>query len=55
MNEIRVGNLSANRVLDELEEALLVSDFGPKMTINIVKIVDSLRDDIYAGKLKSGF
>lgn len=30
---------------------LLVADFGPRIT---VKIVDSLRDDIYAGKLKSG-
>ncbi|KAM1019258.1 hypothetical protein ACFX2C_040785 [Malus domestica] len=40
-----------NRVLDELEEALLVSDFGPKITI---KIVESLREDIVAGKLKSG-
>ncbi|EXC28019.1 Cell division protein FtsY-like protein [Morus notabilis] len=40
-----------DRVLDELEEALLVSDFGPKITI---KIVESLRDDILAGKLKSG-
>lgn len=40
-----------DRVLDELEEALLVSDFGPRITI---KIVDSLRDDILAGKLKSG-
>ncbi|KAM0007376.1 putative signal recognition particle, SRP54 subunit, GTPase domain, SRP/SRP receptor [Helianthus debilis subsp. tardiflorus] len=30
--------------------ALLVSDFGPKITI---KIAESLRDDIYAGKLKS--
>lgn len=29
----------------------MVSDFGPKITI---KIVESLRDDIYAGKLKSG-
>lgn len=28
-----------------------MSDFGPKITI---KIVESLRDDIYAGKLKSG-
>ncbi|KAM7508684.1 hypothetical protein LguiA_019137 [Lonicera macranthoides] len=45
-------NLSdTDRVLDELEEALLVSDFGPKITI---KIVENLRDDIYAGKLKSG-
>lgn len=45
-------NLSdTDRVLDELEEALLVADFGPKITI---KIVETLRDDIYAGKLKSG-
>lgn len=28
-----------------------MSDFGPKITI---KIVESLRDDILAGKLKSG-
>ncbi|KAH9604417.1 hypothetical protein KSS87_021109 [Heliosperma pusillum] len=40
-----------DRVLDELEEALLVSDFGPRITM---KIVESLRDDILAGKLKSG-
>nr|XP_010934475.1 cell division protein FtsY homolog, chloroplastic isoform X2 [Elaeis guineensis] len=40
-----------DRVLDELEEALLVSDFGPRISM---KIVDSLRDDILAGKLKSG-
>ncbi|KAG7028628.1 Cell division protein FtsY-like, chloroplastic [Cucurbita argyrosperma subsp. argyrosperma] len=40
-----------DRVLDELEEALLVSDFGPRITI---KIVESLRDDILSGKLKSG-
>lgn len=32
-------------------QALLVADFGPRITI---KIVESLRDDIYAGKLKSG-
>ncbi|KAI5647287.1 hypothetical protein M9H77_33292 [Catharanthus roseus] len=45
-------NLSdTDRVLDELEEALLVSDFGPRITI---KIVESLREDIYGGKLKSG-
>ncbi|KAM0945405.1 putative signal recognition particle, SRP54 subunit, GTPase domain, AAA+ ATPase [Dioscorea sansibarensis] len=45
-------NLSeTDRVLDELEEALLVSDFGPKISM---KIVDSLRDDILAGNLKSG-
>ncbi|KAI9109950.1 hypothetical protein K1719_018991 [Acacia pycnantha] len=40
-----------DRVLDELEEALLVSDFGPKITF---KIVDNLREDILSGKLKSG-
>lgn len=40
-----------DRVLDELEEALLVSDFGPRITM---KIVDTLREDIMAGKLKSG-
>ncbi|KAL6290186.1 hypothetical protein ACE6H2_007696 [Prunus campanulata] len=42
-----------DRVLDELEEfqALMVSEFGPKITI---KIVESLREDIVAGKLKSG-
>ncbi|KAK0581898.1 hypothetical protein LWI29_019342 [Acer saccharum] len=40
-----------DRVLDELEEALLVSDFGPRIT---VKIVESLREDILGGKLKSG-
>lgn len=40
-----------DRVLDDLEEALLVADFGPKITI---KIVESLREDILAGKLKSG-
>ncbi|CAI0470628.1 unnamed protein product [Linum tenue] len=40
-----------DRVLDELEEILLVADFGPKITI---KIVESLREDILARKLKSG-
>ncbi|RHN40016.1 putative signal recognition particle protein Ffh [Medicago truncatula] len=45
-------NLSdTDKVLDELEEALLVSDFGPKITI---KIVENLREDILSGKLKSG-
>ncbi|KAK1285983.1 hypothetical protein QJS10_CPB20g01658 [Acorus calamus] len=45
-------NLSdTDRVLDELEEALLVSDFGPKISI---KIVESLRSDILAGRLKTG-
>ncbi|KAI8024143.1 hypothetical protein LOK49_LG03G02331 [Camellia lanceoleosa] len=37
--------------LSDTDHALLVADFGPKITI---KIVESLRDDIYAGKLKSG-
>lgn len=36
-----------NRIL----QALLVSDFGPRITI---KIVESLREDILSGKLKSG-
>ncbi|MQM03018.1 hypothetical protein Taro_035793 [Colocasia esculenta] len=40
-----------DRVLDELEEALLVADFGPRIS---GKIVDSLRDDILGGRLKSG-
>lgn len=40
-----------DQVLDELEEALLVSDFGPKTAINIV---ESLRKEILAGNLKSG-
>lgn len=32
-------------------QALLVSDFGPRITI---KIVENLREDILSGKLKSG-
>ncbi|KAM3354887.1 hypothetical protein ACQJBY_025569 [Aegilops geniculata] len=40
-----------DRVLDDLEEALLVSDFGPKISF---RIVDTLRDQIRDGKLKSG-
>ncbi|KAF7033452.1 hypothetical protein CFC21_044549 [Triticum aestivum] len=40
-----------DRVLDDLEEALLVSDFGPKISF---RIVDALRDQIRDGKLKSG-
>ncbi|XP_057826398.1 cell division protein FtsY homolog, chloroplastic [Cryptomeria japonica] len=39
------------QVLDELEEALLVSDFGPRTAI---KIVENLRKEILAGNLKSG-
>lgn len=34
-----------------LLQALLVADFGPRLTI---RIVESLREDILAGKLKSG-
>ncbi|KAG0626659.1 hypothetical protein M758_2G141600 [Ceratodon purpureus] len=41
----------SENILDELEEALLVSDFGPKTAM---KIVDALRKDILAGRLKSG-
>jgi fused signal recognition particle receptor len=41
----------SENILDELEEALLVSDFGPKTAM---KIVDNLRKDILAGRLKSG-
>ncbi|XP_050237165.1 cell division protein FtsY homolog, chloroplastic [Mercurialis annua] len=45
-------NLSdTDKILDELEEILLVSDFGPRITI---KIVESLRENILSGKLKSG-
>ncbi|KAL2623294.1 hypothetical protein R1flu_003499 [Riccia fluitans] len=45
-------NLSdSETVLDELEEALLVADFGPRTAL---KIVDELRNDILAGKLKTG-
>ncbi|KAM0907542.1 hypothetical protein ACQ4PT_016055 [Festuca glaucescens] len=40
-----------DRVLDDLEEALLVSDFGPRISF---RIVDTLRDEIRDGKLKSG-
>ncbi|BBN13731.1 fused signal recognition particle receptor [Marchantia polymorpha subsp. ruderalis] len=45
-------NLSdSETVLDELEEALLVADFGPRTAS---KIVDELRTDILKGKLKTG-
>lgn len=36
--------------LEELEEALIAADFGPKTAL---KIVDGIREDIKAGKLKS--
>lgn len=38
-------------MLDELEEALLVADFGPRTTL---KIVDTIRKDVLGGKLKTG-
>ncbi|MCO5550236.1 hypothetical protein L7F22_003719 [Adiantum nelumboides] len=41
----------SEQVLDELEEALLVADFGPKTA---VKIVEKLRKEILEGKLKTG-
>ncbi|KAJ7531944.1 hypothetical protein O6H91_14G065900 [Diphasiastrum complanatum] len=45
-------NLSdSEQILDELEEALLVSDFGPRTAL---KIVDSVRKEVLAGKLTSG-
>ncbi|CAK9880979.1 unnamed protein product [Sphagnum jensenii] len=45
-------NLSdSENILDELEEVLLVSDFGPRTAM---KIVDGLRKDILKGTLKSG-
>ncbi|CAM6045031.1 unnamed protein product [Sphagnum compactum] len=45
-------NLSdSENILDELEEALLISDFGPGTAM---KIVESLRKDILNATLKSG-
>eukprot|EP00899_Mesostigma_viride_P012175 jgi/Mesvir1/20959/Mv08028-RA.1 len=38
-------------ILEELEEALLLSDFGPSTSF---KVVDNLRDTIIAKKLKTG-
>lgn len=37
--------------LEELEEALIAADFGPKTAL---KVVDDLRDQVKAGKLKTG-
>ncbi|GLT79581.1 hypothetical protein SLA2020_510640 [Shorea laevis] len=44
-------SLRLTESFDELEEALLVSDFGPRIRF---KIVESLREDIFSGKLKLG-
>eukprot|EP00897_Mesotaenium_endlicherianum_P009951 jgi/Mesen1/8985/ME000056S08384 len=41
----------ADTTLEELEEALLVADFGPKTA---GKIVDAIRLDVLAGRLKTG-
>ncbi|CAM6089725.1 unnamed protein product [Calypogeia fissa] len=41
----------SENTLDELEEALLVADFGPRTAL---KIVDEIREDILAGKLTTG-
>ncbi|CAL5340101.1 unnamed protein product [Camellia sinensis] len=52
MPEFAVSEIHSKEELSCVQErALLVADFGPKI---IIKIVESLRDDIYAGKLKSG-
>lgn len=40
-----------DQTLEELEEALIMSDFGPRTSL---KIVDMIRPDIMGGKLKSG-
>ncbi|GFY90293.1 signal recognition particle receptor protein, chloroplast [Actinidia rufa] len=47
----RLGRLIKEKAKSDVDKALLVADFGPRIT---VKIVDSLREDIYAGRLKSG-
>lgn len=41
----------ADDILEELEDALIVADFGPKSAF---KLVDSLREEILAGHLKTG-
>jgi fused signal recognition particle receptor len=41
----------AEASLEELEEALIMSDFGPKTSF---KIVDKIRPEVEAGRLKSG-
>ena len=41
----------ADDQLEELEDALIGADFGPKTAL---KVVDALREDILAGKLKTG-
>ncbi|CAI5521728.1 unnamed protein product [Closterium sp. Naga37s-1] len=41
----------ADNILEELEEALIVADFGPRTAI---RIVDGIREEIKAGQLKTG-
>ncbi|PRW61060.1 cell division chloroplastic isoform A [Chlorella sorokiniana] len=41
----------ADETLEELEDALIMSDFGPKTAF---KIVDGIRDKVMAGQLKTG-
>lgn len=41
----------ADKTLEELEDALIMSDFGPKTAF---KIVDGIRDKVMAGQLKTG-
>lgn len=41
----------ADETLEELEDALIMSDFGPRTAF---KIVDGIRDKVLAGQLKTG-
>ncbi|GAQ81018.1 chloroplast SRP receptor [Klebsormidium nitens] len=41
----------SENILEELEEALLVADFGPRTSL---KIIDAIRKDILAGEIKTG-
>ncbi|GJP39271.1 hypothetical protein CLOM_g23660 [Closterium sp. NIES-68] len=41
----------ADNILEELEEALIVADFGPRTAL---RIVDGIREEIKAGQLKTG-
>ncbi|KAI3432381.1 hypothetical protein D9Q98_003937 [Chlorella vulgaris] len=41
----------ADATLEELEDALIMSDFGPRTAF---KVVDGIRDKVLAGKLKTG-
>ncbi|CAI7859593.1 unnamed protein product [Closterium sp. NIES-54] len=41
----------SDNILEELEEALIVADFGPRTAL---RIVDGIREEIKAGQLKTG-